>query len=148
MSKYKKNWFAWATALAIWAMFFLLLSIMVLWTYPRNVIDITMQTDKDLYSMNEKILTTTSSTGYVYANSEYEIILLCDNIKYPVLVFEANTEPHTIHVNTVPNTIPNNMIPSSQCYYRADGSHEVQIAPFLHRTYHSEFTSNVFEIVE
>jgi len=147
MSKYKDNWFAWATAGAVWFLVGVLLLTLAVWFYPRNTIDITFFTDQKSVKVGEVIAFESHIVSQMEADSVYTTHLQCGAKSYIIATLNAPTTVRNFP-SASENTIPNFVEPSDDCVMRLTGKHSIAIAPFLHRVYDTEFFSNTFDVTK
>jgi len=118
------------------------------WVYPRDIITLDIQTDKDVYTTaDENFLVTSTIERFASAESEYESVLDCTTTRYGIVTFGAITKPSPPETSTVPLPIPPLVTPAIECRIQLTGKHRVEILPFMTRVYFTEFQSNSFSII-
>lgn len=147
-TKYIDHWFAWLTVITVWAVFFMLASLFFLFFYPRTVIEADMQTVQDTYSKSDTIEMVAMIQTFHYADSEYEMVINCEDALYNVRAWEANTQPSNKEYYIEYIQIPEDLTPANNCRVVVDGVHIVHPAPLIYRHYYSLFASNSFDIIK
>lgn len=133
----------------IWILVAILLYNLVLFVWPREIVTVTIETDKTVYTSKDKIILTTSTVeGKATASSEYVSSIDCKEFRIRVGEFGANTVSGPPRTSSVEIAIPENIPYDTTCFIELVGSHEVDIAPFLEKTYTTQWVSNEFVIKE
>lgn len=138
------TWFFWVIAI------FFAVGI-VFWFIPRDILNLQITTDKTSYKAGDTIITTNQFEGYGRANSEYDVSLVCRNgteRRVRLLNVRAVSEPKPRSQSRAEYKIPSYVQAGHNCVIAVNSSHEVSVLPFLSKTIHDRFESNVFAIEE
>lgn len=138
------TWFLWLVAI-----FFI--TGIVFWFIPRDVIDLQIKTDKNIYKVGETIETTNTFTTYGYAESTYDSVLVCKNgieRRYNLFNIKSTSEPRPTAISKAEYEIPLFVESDHKCRLEITSAHTVQVLPLLEKTIHDKFESNEFSIKE
>jgi len=148
----KRQMFDYALTVLLFALAtFITIGILV-WVWPRDVIDLEIQTKLDTVSKaSGRIETINTFTTYGNADSRYEQRLVCFNgaeTSYFIQTIEANSTKSEERTSEAKFLIPELAQPDHTCRIEVDSQHKVEILPLLTKTLTDSFVSNDFRLVE
>lgn len=129
----------------IWSLVVILIILFCFWFYPRNTVDvISYETEKLNYRIGDELYVLTESEIFFNGNSNYDVRLICDGGRYLLKSFEVTSvvserKPGITKVGIIP------LIPTpDNCVIRTQATHEIQIMPYITRTYTNVWETNRF----
>lgn len=123
----------------------------VIYSLPRDVIDLQMTTRQTSYRLTDTIVTDNLFTTYRNADSEYTSTLVCTNgveRRWFIQTIRSSSAPRPETKSVSEFALPANVIPEDSCHIEVRSIHEVEVLPFVKKNVFDKFESNKFSVGE